>query len=255
MQRESMDRTERKALVEALIFASDIPLTADKIKQLVENVTKKEIEEIISELQNDYELQARGFQIKEVANGYQFRTQPAFAFWLKKLKKTKPFRLTQPTLETLAIIAYKQPITRLEIEKIRGVDTGGVIKTLLEKRLICIAGRKNVPGKPFLLGTTKTFLEIFSLENLSSLPVIKELEDLDNAQLPSILRDRMTQNVVYDEADLSAELEAKKSTEGQAVSENVLQAEEPVAKSIITEPAHHTDSEYSNGKESSGVEN
>ena len=251
-----MDRTERKALVEALILASDTPLTADKIKHLVENVSKKEIEEIIAELQNDYEQHTRGFHLKEVAHGYQFRTQPAFASWLKKLKKTKPFRLTQPTLETLAIIAYKQPITRLEIEKIRGVDTGGVIKTLLEKRLICIAGRKNVPGKPFLLSTTKTFLEIFSLENLSSLPSIKEIEDLDTAQLPSILRDRITQNVVYNEAALNAELDTEKSTEGQAASENVFQAaEEQASISIINEPALQTDSEYSNGKESPEVEN
>ena len=246
-----MDRSEQKALIEALIFASDTPLTADKIKQVVENVTKKEIEGIIAELQNDYEQQARGFQIKEVANGYQFRTQPAFSSWLKKLKKSKPFRLTQPTLETLAIIAYKQPITRLEIEKIRGVDTGGVIKTLLEKRLICIAGRKNVPGKPFLLGTTKTFLEIFSLENLSSLPAIKEVEDLDNAQLPSILRDRMIQNVTSDENAMIAEIDIEKSTAGQAASENVFQAEEQASTSIITEPIQHSEGEYSTSNESS----
>jgi segregation and condensation protein B len=249
-----MDRTERKALIEALIFASDTPLTADKIKQVVENVTKKEIEGIIAELQNEYEQQSRGFQIKEVANGYQFRTQPAFATWLKKLKKSKPFRLTQPTLETLAIIAYKQPITRLEIEKIRGVDTGGVIKTLLEKRLICIAGRKNVPGKPFLLGTTKAFLEIFSLENLSSLPAIKEVEDLDNAQLPSILRDRMIQNVTSDENALNAEIDIEKSTAGQVATENVFHTEEQASASLITELVEHTEGEYTTSNESSEEE-
>ena len=249
-----MDRTERKALIEALIFASDTPLTADKIKQVVENVTKKEIEGIIAELQNEYEQQSRGFNIKEVANGYQFRTQPAFATWLKKLKKSKPFRLTQPTLETLAIIAYKQPITRLEIEKIRGVDTGGVIKTLLEKRLICIAGRKNVPGKPFLLGTTKAFLEIFSLENLSSLPAIKEVEDLDNAQLPSILRDRMIQNVTSDENALNAEIDIEKSTAGQVATENVFHTEEQASASLITELVEHTEGEYTTSNESSEEE-
>ena len=249
-----MDRTERKALIEALIFASDTPLTADKIKQVVENVTKKEIEGIIAELQNEYEQQSRGFQIKEVANGYQFRTQPAFATWLKKLKKSKPFRLTQPTLETLAIIAYKQPITRLEIEKIRGVDTGGVIKTLLEKRLICIAGRKNVPGKPFLLGTTKAFLEIFSLENLSSLPAIKEVEDLDNAHLPSILSDRMIQNVTSDENALNAEIDIEKSTAGQVATENVFHTEEQASASLITELVEHTKGEYTTSNESSEEE-
>jgi segregation and condensation protein B len=244
-----MDRTELKALIEALIFASDTPLTADKIKQLIENITKKEIVDVIAELQSDYGQQTHGFQLTEIANGYQFRTKPDFSYWLKKFKKTKPFRLTQPTLETLAIIAYKQPITRLEIEKIRGVDTGGVIKTLLEKKLICIAGRKNVPGKPFLLGTTKTFLEIFSLENLSSLPSIKEIEDLDNAQLPSILSDRMTQNVA-----LSAETDVEISIEGQVPSEIILHTEEQASIAILTDPDNHTDSEYGNDKESPEAE-
>jgi len=249
-----MDRTELKALVEALIFTSDTPLTADKIKQLIENVTKKEIVDIIAELQSDYGQQTHGLQLTEVANGYQFRTKPDFSYWLKKFKKTKPFRLTQPTLETLAIIAYKQPITRLEIEKIRGVDTGGVIKTLLEKKLICIAGRKNVPGKPFLLGTTKTFLEIFSLENLSSLPSIKEIEDLDNAQLPSILSDHITQNVAYNEDALSAETAMEISSEGQVPSEIVLQTEEQASIAIITDSDNHTDIESGNGEESPKVE-
>jgi segregation and condensation protein B len=184
-----MDKAELKPILEALIFASDTPLTVDKIKQTMENVSKKEIDEAIGELQNEYQEQNRSFQIKEVANGYQFRTQPAFSPWLKKLKKTKPFRLAQPTLETLAIIAYRQPITKMEVEKIRGVDSGGVMKTLLEKKLITIAGKKDVPGKPFLFATTKTFLEVFGLENLSSLPTLKDIEDLDNAQLPTLVRE------------------------------------------------------------------
>ena len=249
-----MDRTELKALIEALIFASDTPLTADKIKQLIENITKKEIVDVIAELQSDYGQQTHGFQLTEVANGYQFRTKPDFSYWLKKFKKTKPFRLTQPTLETLAIIAYKQPITRLEIEKIRGVDTGGVIKTLLEKKLICIAGRKNVPGKPFLLGTTKAFLEIFSLENLSSLPSIKEIEDLDNAQLPTILSDHMTQNVVLTDGELAADSDVELSTEGQVTSENILSAmaeDSDGATPVADTPSH---GEHPNGKDSTEAE-
>ena len=130
-------------------------------------------------MQREYQEQNRAFQLKEVANGYQLRTQPVFSPWLKKLKKTKPFRLTQPTLETLAIIAYRQPITKMEIEKISGVDSGGIVKTLLDKKLITLAGKKDVPGKPFLFATTKTFLEVFGLENLSSLPTLKDIEDLD----------------------------------------------------------------------------
>jgi segregation and condensation protein B len=184
-----MDKAELKPILEALIFASDTPLTVDKIKQILESVSRKEIDAAIGELQREYQEQNRAFQLKEVANGYQFRTQPAFSPWLKKLKKTKPFRLTQPTLETLAIIAYRQPITKMEIEKIRGVDSGGIVKTLLDKKLITLAGKKDVPGKPFLFATTKTFLEVFGLENLSSLPTLKDIEDLDTAQLPTPVRE------------------------------------------------------------------
>jgi len=198
-----MDKTELKPILEALIFASDTPLTVEKIKQTLESVSKKEIDEAIGELQNEYQEQNRAFQIREVANGYQFRTQPAFSPWLKKLKKTKPFRLTQPTLETLAIIAYRQPITKMEIEKIRGVDSGGIMKTLLEKKLITIAGKKDVPGKPFLFATTRTFLEVFGLENLSSLPTLKDIEDLDNAQLPTPVREPdIPYDTEYDMTDL-----------------------------------------------------
>lgn len=194
-----MDRAEIKPIIEALIFASDIPITIDKIKSFLENAAKRDIEAAIEELKNDYAAQSRGFYLKEVANGFQFRTQSAYAHWVKKLKKSKPLRLTQPTLETLAIIAYKQPITRIEIDKIRGVDSGGIIKTLLDKKFIYIAGRKNIPGKPFLFVTTKIFLEVFGLENLSSLPSIREIGELDNSQLPSLLKDKMSQGIDYNE--------------------------------------------------------
>jgi segregation and condensation protein B len=249
-----MERTELKALVEALVFASESPLTADKIKQIIENVHRKEILDVISELQNDYAQATHGLQLTEVANGFQFRTKPEYSYWLKKFKKTKPFRLTQPTLETLAIIAYKQPITRLEIEKIRGVDTGGVIKALLEKKLICIAGRKNVPGKPFLLGTTKTFLEIFSLENLSSLPSIKEIEDLDNAQLPTILSDHMTQNLSLTDGELSAESVIELSTEGQEPSDNILQDMEATVDETASDEANNAHGDDLNSKDSTEAE-
>jgi segregation and condensation protein B len=187
-----MDRTEKKAIVESLIFASDTPLTIQKTRQILENVPKKELQDIFEELKADYQNNSRGFYIQEVAGGYQFRSKPNYASWVKKLKKTRPFRLTLPTLETLAIVAYKQPITRAEIDKIRGVDSGGVIKALLERRLINIAGRKNVPGKPFIFVTTKKFLEVFGLEKLSVLPTIKELDELDDSKLPSLLRESIT---------------------------------------------------------------
>jgi segregation and condensation protein B len=219
-----MDKIELKPIIEALIFASDTPLTVDKIKQILESVPRREIDAAIEELQREYQEQNRAFLLKQVANGYQFRTQPAFSPWLKKLKKNKPFRLTQPTLETLAIIAYRQPITKMEIEKIRGVDSGGIVKTLLDKKLITLAGKKDVPGKPFLFATTKTFLEVFGLENLSSLPTLKDIEDLDNARLPTPVREPemlddpgsdQTENAA-EERDQNAEQPDRHSTAYQA---------------------------------------
>jgi segregation and condensation protein B len=210
-----MDTTELKPIVEALIFASDTPLTIDKIKQILETVSKKEIQEVIQDLQAEYDTQNRGFNLKEVASGYQFRTHPSYSQWLKKLKKSKAIRLTQPTLETLAIIAYKQPITRLEIEKIRGVDSDGVIKTLLERKLITIAGRKDIPGKPFIFATTKAFLEVFGLESLSSLPSMQEIEELSTAQLPSLFRDTLSPEEEPDSADYSIMDTGYEQAEGQ----------------------------------------
>jgi len=188
-----MNKEEFKPIVDALIFASDTPLGIQKIKQIIEEVSRKQvsakdIREIIGEINRDNKAQQRGFYLQEVAGGYQFRTRPNYASWIKKLKKSKLFRLTQSTMETLAIIAYKQPITRAETEKIRGVDSGGIIKNLLEKNIIKVMGRKNIPGRPFLLGTTKKFLEIFGLEKLSDMPSLKEFENLDQSRFPTFLK-------------------------------------------------------------------
>ncbi|MCP4715958.1 MAG: SMC-Scp complex subunit ScpB [Deltaproteobacteria bacterium] len=191
-----MNSDELKPIVDALIFASDTPLSMQKIKQILDEVAKedvpsKSIREAIDALNRDNRDSQRGFFLQEVAGGYQLRTRPNYAAWVKKLLKTKPFRLTQSTLETLAIIVYKQPITRAEVDKLRGVDSGGVVKNLLERNILKIVGRKNIPGRPFLLGSTKRFLEMFGLEKLADLPSLKEFEDLDEAQLPTILRQRL----------------------------------------------------------------
>lgn len=208
-----MNKEELMPVVDALIFASDTPLSIQKIKQLLdddahERVTLKEIREAIEEINKDNKTQQRGFYLQEVAGGYQFRTRPNYAQWVKKLKKTKPFRLTQSTLETLAIIAYKQPLIRAEIDKIRGVDSGGVIKNLLERNLIKIVGRKNIPGRPFLLGTTSRFLEVFGLEKLSDMPSLKEFDSLDDSQLPTILREKIGEEIYVDEEALDDETRA-----------------------------------------------
>jgi segregation and condensation protein B len=173
-----VDDTQRKALIEALIFISENPLSLERIKEVLGEVQKKDLQRLLSELMEEYSRAARGFTLVEVAEGFQFRTRPEYAEWIKKLKKAKPLALSQPGLETLAIIAYKQPIVRGEVEKIRGVDSGGVLRTLLEKKLIRILGKKDVPGKPLVYGTSKQFLEMFGLKDLSSLPTLKDMEGL-----------------------------------------------------------------------------
>jgi len=173
-----VEDVELKAVIESLIFVSESPLSLERIKETLGEVNKKDIQRLLSELQEDYERSPRGFTLVEVAEGYQFRTPPRYAEWIKKLKKTKPLALSQPALETLAIIAYKQPVVRADIEKIRGVDSGGVLRTLLERKLIRILGKKDIPGRPLVYGTSKQFLEMFGLKDLSSLPTLKDVEGL-----------------------------------------------------------------------------
>jgi len=172
-----------KSIVDALIFASEMPLSLSRIRQIIREVNQDEIataaiREAIDQLNADNRDSQRGFYLQEVAGGYQYRTRPNYAQWIKKIKKVRSFRLTQSTLETLAIIAYKQPIIRSDIEKLRGVDSGGVIKNLIERSLLKIVGRKNIAGRPFMFGTTKRFLEVFGLDRLEDMPSLKEFDGL-----------------------------------------------------------------------------
>jgi segregation and condensation protein B len=165
-------------LVEAFIFASDIPITLDRLSTLLEQ-PKAQLRPVIGQLQQQYGVAERGFYLAEVAGGYQFRTVVELAPWLRKLKKDRPPRFSQAALETLAIIAYRQPVTRAEIEYLRGVDSGGVMRTLLEKNLLRILGKKDVPGRPLIYGTSRQFLELFGLRDLTDLPTLKEFTALD----------------------------------------------------------------------------
>jgi len=174
---------EIKSLLEALIFVSPAPIGIKKILEVVgDSFPKKDVEAALSQLLKEYETPERGLYLQEVADGFQFRTKPRFSEWIKRLKKISPARLSKASLETLAIIAYKQPATRGEVERLRGVEVDGIIRTLLEKNLIHIVGRKEVPGRPILYGTTHRFLELFELKNLSSLPTLEEIKAL-NADL------------------------------------------------------------------------
>lgn len=171
-----------KAVIEALIFASDTPLALEKICIILSNVEKTEIKEAFEKIVLEYNERQGGICLQEVAGGFQFRTRSELSPWVKKLKSSKPHSLSPAAMETLAIVAYKQPIVKSEIESIRGVDVGAPLRGLLDKKLIRIVGRKDVPGKPIIYGTTRKFLEVFNLKDLMDLPNLRELKELNQQQ-------------------------------------------------------------------------
>jgi segregation and condensation protein B len=165
---------ELKGAIESLIFISEGPITIEEVQNILEGLDLETIKTAIEELKNEYEQRGSGIKIMEVAGGYQMSTSPNYANFIKKFYKMKHAeKLSLPALETLSIIAYKQPVTRLEIELIRGVNVDGVMKNLLEKGLVRIVGRKEVIGRPFVYGTTRNFLEYFGLNSLEELPAIE----------------------------------------------------------------------------------
>lgn len=169
-----------KKLIEAIIFTSNKPVTIKELKYYFKDFETKELRSVLKELINDWENVEHGFNLVEVSNGYQLRTKSEYSDEIINFnKEIKKFRISKASLEVLAITAYKQPLTRLEIEQIRGVDCSGVINQLLDKRLLEIRGRKEVPGKPFLYGTTDDFLETFNLKSIKDLPTLQEIEDME----------------------------------------------------------------------------
>jgi segregation and condensation protein B len=171
--------SELSAIIESIIFTAESPLSTDRICDLLNEFSREEIRSALAELAEYYEIRNGGFELAAVAGGWQFRTRPAFQPFITRQIKAKSSKFSQSSLETLAIIAYRQPITRAEVEHLRGVDCGGVLKSLLEKRLVRILGKKDIPGRPLIYGTTKEFLEIFGLKDLKSLPTLKEIQALD----------------------------------------------------------------------------
>lgn len=177
-----MSQSEKKVYVnilESLLFTSEAPLTVSRIREIIPELKPKEIEEAVTNLNEQYQKGGRTFEIKEIAGGYQLFTLPEYADYIDKLFQTRQkSRLTQKALETVAIIAYKQPLTKHEIEEIRGVNVDGVMKTLLSRNLVTISGRAKAPGSPFLYVTTKRFLDYFGLTGLGDLPKLKEIDEL-----------------------------------------------------------------------------
>jgi segregation and condensation protein B len=173
-----MEEERLKAILESLLFAAGEPVPLVRLAAVLENVVARDaIKKALSEMLVGYG--GRGVMLEEVAGGYQLRTPKEHALYVRKLLAAKPPRLSRPLLETLAIIAYRQPVTRPEIEQLRGVDSGGVLETLLERRLVRIAGRKEAPGRPIMYATSPEFLEVFGLRDLEGLPDLEEFKELE----------------------------------------------------------------------------
>lgn len=182
---EGRETPERlKSIIESLLFASDKPLP---LKRLVDVTKERDIENVaaaVETLRADYA--DRGVVLHEVAGGFQFRTNPMNAHWVRELVAGKPVKLTRAQLEVLAIVAYRQPITRPEVDEIRGVDSGGTMKVLLDRGLIRVLGKKEEPGRPMLYGTSKDFLEFFNLKDLKDLPTLREFYELSEDSMAKI---------------------------------------------------------------------
>ncbi len=207
-----MDKNEKRRVVEALVLSSPEPISAARIAEIIPYCKPGQAKDLVNELNTEYVEQDRAFEIWEVAGGYQLRTRAEFSGYLHKLQKERALRLSQAALETLAIVAYRQPVTRAEIEEVRGVDAGAVVKSLLERHLIRIAGQREVPGRPMLYGTTRRFLEVFGLDKLKDLPTLRELDELAREQ--GLLDESTESDAESEEAeDTAAEAEGVASDE------------------------------------------
>jgi len=227
-----MDKSALKRMLEAVIFAANEAVPVDKLRQTLPEeweLTNKELKAILAEMLSDYQQQS--FRLIETASGYRFQIREEYAELVVKLMDDKPPRYSRALLETLVIIAYRQPVTRAEIENVRGVAvSSSIIKTLLEREWIRIIGHRDVPGRPSIVGTTKTFLDYFNLKSLDELPPLEEIKDLE--QMAKGLEQQLPLNLEYNE---QKNTETKQQTEITAESEQQEQTE-LVAESIDAEP-------------------
>jgi segregation and condensation protein B len=212
--RPRLDSGQLKAIIEALVFASPEPLTPKMLFKLLNDEPKEDVLAAVQALQADYR-QRGGLHLAEIAGGFQITTRPEFHEWVRRLFHERTTqRLTVQSLETLAVIAYKQPITAAEIGEIRGVNTSGVLSTLLERHLIKIVGRKNVIGRPFLYGTTKEFLIRFGLKDLNDLPRVEDMAAALGFDAPAVLTERAVPEEMLPLDDTSTEAEPPSGEEG-----------------------------------------
>ena len=213
-----------KNIIESLLFVAEEPLTIDRFKKIISGAETKEVRETLEELKADYETRQGGFFLNQVAGGYQIRTRPEYMEWIKRLLQPKPMRLSKAALETLAIIAYKQPVIRSDVEHIRGVDCGGVLRVLLERKFIRVLGRKEIAGRPLIYATTKRFLEVFDLKNLKDLPTPKEIEEFGSALSEDM---NATADEDLNESEVSTETEDAETERPAEIVESDLEGENP----------------------------
>jgi segregation and condensation protein B len=210
-----------KNIVESLLFVAEEPLSIEHLTKIISGAQTGQLRQALEELEAEYGARRGGFFLNQVAGGYQFRTRPEYREWIKRLLQPKPLHLSKAALETLAIIAYKQPVIRSDIEHIRGVDCGGVLRVLLERKFIRVLGRRELPGRPLIYATTKHFLEVFGLKNLGDLPSPKEIEEFGSS--------------------LSQAIDEQESEEAGAIENFAEKSEGPGAALIPTDSEDRTD--------------
>jgi segregation and condensation protein B len=236
------------SIIESLLLVSEHPLSLEKAAQVLGGISRASVREAIRVLQAKYPPDSSGIVIEEVAKGIQFRTNPANQEYVRELFDIKPARFSRAALETLSIVAYKQPVTRLEIEQIRGVDCAGSLKTLMERRLVRVVGKKDVIGRPFLFGTTREFLEIFGLANLSDLPSMRDIEEFLSAAAGGVVPEAPGEERLRHGADseLAASLEAAEPGEPLLSSEPGLP--EGVSDDVLSEAASREEGGETDGQ-------
>ena len=208
------------ALIESLLFAAGAPVPLARLVDALAGPERREVTAALKMLAEGYERDGRGIRLVQVGGGYQLRTPAEHAHWVRRLLRERPPRLSRPMLETVAIVAYRQPCTRAEIEAIRGVEAEAVLSTLLERRLVRVVGRKEAPGRPLLYGTTREFLEVFGLPDLSSLPTLRELgAEANILSSPDLVVDAKGVRPTRDEAVPAADDGQPPDTDGEPAGE------------------------------------
>ena len=244
---EEADLSRAASILESLLLVSEQPLSLEKAGQALGGLPKASVREAVRILQAKYPPDSSGILVEEVARGIQLRTNPANQEYVRQLFEIKPPRFSRAALETLSIIAYKQPVTRLEIEQIRGVDCAGSLKTLMERRLVRVVGKKDVIGRPFLFGTGREFLEIFGLANLSDLPSMRDIEEFLSAATGGVVPEPHEEEGARPAgSELAASLEAAEPGEPLLSSEPGLP--EGVSDDVLSEAASREEGGETDGQ-------